>query len=165
MTAHDLRTNPRQAHPRLCTVQGDISDEASISSSIADAKNTFGPINILVANAGIADESRDWPIWETPLEVWKKTYEVNIQGTFLTIKHFLLSAKLAQEEQGKELENLAIVVTGSETGKFGQAGWLPWRSLKTCVDMERSYRICFRQSRTPVRTCSRCQERDRTPEW
>ena len=79
----------------------------------------------MVANAGIADESRDWPIWETPLDVWKKTYEVNIQGTFLTIKHFLLSIKSIQEEQKKELENLAIVVTGSETGKFGQAGRLP----------------------------------------
>ena len=123
VTAHDLRPNTRQAHPQLRTVQGDISDEASISSSIADAKKDFGPINILVANAGITDESRDWPIWEIPLDLWKKTYTVNIQGTFLTIKHFLLSAKSAQEENGKELEHLAIVVTGSETGKFGQAGW------------------------------------------
>ena len=124
VTAYDLRPNTRQSHPRLRTVQGDISDESSISSSIADAKRHFGPINILVANAGIADESRDWPIWETPLEVWKKTYEANVQGTFLTIKHFLQSAKSAQEENGKELEHLAIVVTGSETGKFGQAGLL-----------------------------------------
>ena len=126
MTAHDLRPSTCEAHPCLRAVRGDISDEASISQSIDDARNEFGPVNILVANAGIADESRDWPIWETPLNVWKKTYEVNIQGTFLTIKHFLLSALLSQEEQGKELENLAIVVTGSETGKFGQAGRFLW---------------------------------------
>ena len=45
-----------------------------------------------------------------------------MKGTFLTIKHFLRSVKAAQEAQGTELDNVAIVVTGSETGKFGQEG-------------------------------------------
>jgi NAD(P)-dependent dehydrogenase (short-subunit alcohol dehydrogenase family) len=56
------------------------------------------------------------------LEIWIKTYDTNIRGTFLTIKHFLQSAEDSQNELGKEVDNLAIVVTGSETGKFGQAG-------------------------------------------
>ncbi len=38
------------------------------------------------------------------------------------MKHFLLSAEEAQKEIGKEIKNLTIVVTGSETAKFGQAG-------------------------------------------
>ena len=46
----------------------------------------------------------------------------NVKGTFLTVKHFLLSVKKAQEAQGAELENVAVVITGSETGKFGQEG-------------------------------------------
>jgi NAD(P)-dependent dehydrogenase (short-subunit alcohol dehydrogenase family) len=46
----------------------------------------------------------------------------NVRGTFLTIKHFLLSVQRSQEALGVELENVAIVITGSETGKFGQAG-------------------------------------------
>jgi len=74
----------------------------------------------LVANAGITDESNEYPIWETPLDLWGKTYHTNIRGTFLTIKHFLHSA----------IENLAIVVTGSETGKFGQAGHTEYASGK-----------------------------------
>jgi len=45
-----------------------------------------------------------------------------VRGTFLTIKHFLLSVKKSQEAKGSELENVAIVITGSETGKFGQEG-------------------------------------------
>lgn len=84
----------------------------------------------MVANAGITDESNDYPIWETPLDLWEKTYHTNIRGTFLTIKHFLRSAKSSQEQQGSELENLAIVVTGSETGKFGQAGHTEYASGK-----------------------------------
>ena len=45
---------------------------------------------------------------------------VNVRGTFLTIKHFLKSAEISQEELGAELPNLAVVVTGSECGKFSR---------------------------------------------
>ena len=80
---------------------------------MTSASDRFGPINILVANAGITDESQEYPIWDTPLDLWTKTYDVNIRGTFLTIKHFLRAAQKSQQEMGKELENLAIVVTGT----------------------------------------------------
>lgn len=40
----------------------------------------------------------------------------------MTVKHFLLSVKQSQEAQGGELDNVAVVITGSETGKFGQKG-------------------------------------------
>ncbi|PWY90121.1 putative xylanase/chitin deacetylase [Aspergillus heteromorphus CBS 117.55] len=119
-----------EAYARLHTLQGDIADEESIRSSISQANKRFGPINILIANAGITDESRDYPIWELPLETWDKTYRVNVRGTFLTIKHFLRAAQTAQQTQGKELDNLAIVVTGSETGKFGQENHAEYASGK-----------------------------------
>jgi NAD(P)-dependent dehydrogenase (short-subunit alcohol dehydrogenase family) len=64
------------------------------------------------------------------LDIWEKTCNTNIRGTFLTIKHFLLSAEEAQSSSGKELENLSIVVTGSECGKFGQAGHAEYASGK-----------------------------------
>ncbi|KAF2184453.1 NAD(P)-binding protein [Zopfia rhizophila CBS 207.26] len=124
VTAHDLRENALQAtNPNLFTLQGDISSEPSISSSIAQAARHFGPINILCANAGIADEPSSCPIWEMPVELWEKTYAVNARGTFLTIKHFLKNVGEAQRGmEGEELENVAVVVTGSEAGVFGQAG-------------------------------------------
>lgn len=64
------------------------------------------------------------------METWEDVYRVNVRGTFLTIKHFLLAAKSAQDTLGRELENLAIVVTGSECGKFGQAGHAEYASGK-----------------------------------
>ena len=95
------------------------------------AVSHFGPINILAANAGITNEASHPNIWELDLETWENVYRVNIRGNFLTIKHFLLSAKTAQESAGgKELGNLAIVVTGSECGKFGQAGHVEYASGK-----------------------------------
>ena len=122
VTAHNLRPSSLAANPNLYTIQGDISDEASIEECITSAREYFGSINILAANAGITDESNEYPIWQMPTELWDKTYAVNVRGTFLTIKHFLKSAEISQKELGVELPNLAVVVTGSECGKFGQAG-------------------------------------------
>ena len=130
MTAHDLRAPQPDDHNLVFPVQGDISDEDSIAACIRQAVAKNGPINILCANAGIADESIHPSIWEITLERWENFYKVNIRGTFLTVKHFLLAAKTYQESSGQELDNLAIVVTGSETGKFGQAGHSDYASGK-----------------------------------
>lgn len=122
VSAHDLRPISRASHSNLHVVKGDTTVEESIKACFTDAKNHFGPVNILIANAGITDESHEYPIWDLPEKLWQKVYDVNIKGTFLTIKYFLQSAKASQEELGHELDNLSIVITGSETGKFGQAG-------------------------------------------
>ncbi|TAQ89363.1 hypothetical protein B7494_g2334 [Chlorociboria aeruginascens] len=117
VTAYDTRppTNvPRS--PKLFVIAGDISSESSIKSSMVRAKEKYGPINILIANAGLLDEPSSAPIWKIPVELWESTYNDNIRNTFLTIKHFLLSAEETQAFIGQEIENLAIVVTGSETG-------------------------------------------------
>lgn len=135
VTAHDVRPVKvpsllGEQYARLHTVVGDISDEESIRSCLQQARKRFGPVNILIANAGVTDESNDYSIWEMPLDLWEKTYRTNIRGTFLTIKHFLRAAHAAQDALGKELDNLAIVVTGSECGKFGQAGHSEYASGK-----------------------------------
>ncbi|PYH45814.1 SDR family oxidoreductase/polysaccharide deacetylase family protein [Aspergillus saccharolyticus JOP 1030-1] len=135
VTALDLRPlelaqAPADVYSRLHMLQGDITDEESIRSSVSQATKRFGPINILIANAGITDEGQDYPLWELPLELWEKTYRVNVRGTFLTIKHFLRSAQQTQQALGRELDNLAIVVTGSETGRFGQEGHAEYASGK-----------------------------------
>jgi NAD(P)-dependent dehydrogenase (short-subunit alcohol dehydrogenase family) len=88
------------------------------------------PVNILCANAGITDESNSYPIWEMPTELWDRTYNTNVRGTYLTIKHFLRFVEMAQKYTGKELPNVSVVVTGSETGVFGQAGHVEYASGK-----------------------------------
>jgi NAD(P)-dependent dehydrogenase (short-subunit alcohol dehydrogenase family) len=88
------------------------------------------PVNILCANAGITDESNNYPIWEMPTELWDRTYATNVRGTYLTIKHFLRIVESSQKEIGKELANVSVVVTGSECGVFGQAGHVEYASGK-----------------------------------
>lgn len=131
VTAHDLKPAPESNDPYIFNVSGDISDEDAISKAIQSAVEHFGPINILAANAGITNEASHPSIWDLPLETWENVHRVNVRGCFLTIKHFLQAAIRAQNQNsGKELENLSIIVTGSECGKFGQAGHAEYASGK-----------------------------------
>ncbi|KAF2461679.1 polysaccharide deacetylase [Lineolata rhizophorae] len=133
VSGHDLRppTAP-STDLNLHYIQGDISSEPSVASAIAAAHSRFGPIHILAANAGITDESAAYPIWELPLDLWEKTYATNVRGTFLTVKHFLARAAADKDEAGGggEPPHLAVVLTGSECGKFGQAGHAEYASGK-----------------------------------
>ncbi|ETI22553.1 hypothetical protein G647_06629 [Cladophialophora carrionii CBS 160.54] len=115
---------------RLFPTQGDLTSEASVAEAFKAATDRFGPLNILIANAGITDESSHPPIWEIEESLWDRVNTNNVKGTFLTVKHFLLSIKKAQEAQNRELDNVAIVITGSETGKFGQEGHAEYASGK-----------------------------------
>ncbi|KAL9617052.1 MAG: hypothetical protein Q9160_008125 [Pyrenula sp. 1 TL-2023] len=133
VSAHDVKTIDKTAilapfgqsdSPNLFLVQGDTSSESSISACYSAATKHFKniPPQILIANAGVADESQHPPIWDLSLDSINNVTKVNSVGTLLTIKHFLANVKLYQDSQKTELQSLAIVVTGSECGKFGQAG-------------------------------------------
>lgn len=111
-------------------VEGDLTSESSVAAAFQSATARFGPPCILVANAGITDESTHPRIWELETEKYDKVHANNVRGTFLTAKHFLLSVKKHQEATGKELDNVAIVVTGSETGVFGQEGHVEYAGGK-----------------------------------
>ncbi len=61
----------------------DTSDEAEMRSAIGRLVETFGGIDIVVANAGI---NGVWaPIDDLQPEEWDKTIAVNLRGTYLTL--------------------------------------------------------------------------------
>ena len=64
-----------------------------------------------VANAGIQLFGQDAPVADLDLEVWRRTIDVNLTGTFLTLKH----AVRAMRQRGG-----SIIVTGSPTGLNGE---------------------------------------------
>lgn len=65
-----------------------------------------------------------------PSDLWDRTYAVNVRGTFFTIKHFLKSVEKSQKDTGKDINNVSVVVTGSECGVFGQTGHVEYASGK-----------------------------------
>ncbi|NKX56338.1 SDR family NAD(P)-dependent oxidoreductase [Arthrobacter mobilis] len=83
----------------------DISDETSVEAAYA-AIAADGPLDIVVANAGVQLFGQDAKVGDLDLAVWEKTVAVNQRGTFLTLKH----AVRALEGRGG-----SIICTGSPT--------------------------------------------------
>jgi 3-oxoacyl-[acyl-carrier protein] reductase len=73
---------------RAIAVQADVTKQADIRRLFAEAKRTFGPLDILVNNSGIYEFA---PIEEVTPEHFHKQFDLNVLGLILTsqeaIKH------------------------------------------------------------------------------
>lgn len=81
----------------------DVRDEASVVSMAKQVTAEFGPIDVLVNNAGIAHET---PAMNQTLAEWQRVIEVNLQGTFLCSREF---APIMQQKGGGTIVNMASV--------------------------------------------------------
>ena len=61
-------------------VRCDVADETAVAAAYAEAARAFGPVAILVNNAGAAESA---PFLRTSLELFRRMLEVNLIGTFL----------------------------------------------------------------------------------
>jgi hypothetical protein len=86
--------------------QVDIRDDGAVRQLVADGVEQFGRLDILVANAGVLSWGR---IWELSDEQWNTVIDVNLTGTF----HTLRAAIPAMIEAGN---GGAIVVVSSSAG-------------------------------------------------
>lgn len=65
-------------------VEQDVGEEADWERVIARAVDAHGGLHVLVNNAGIGGARK---LTDTTLEQWRATMRVNLDGTFLGIKH------------------------------------------------------------------------------
>ena len=86
-------------------LEADVSDPEAIKAAYDEIISHFGQLDVLFANAGI--NGRWAPIEDLSVENWQKTIDINLTGTFLTIKHAVPHLK---ETKG------AIVITSSING-------------------------------------------------
>jgi 3-hydroxybutyrate dehydrogenase len=84
----------KQAGGKAMGVVMDVTDEAAVNAGTDLAAQTFGGIDILVANAGIQIVH---PIEDFPFADWKKIIAIHLDGSFLTtkaaIKHMYAGGK------------------------------------------------------------------------
>lgn len=59
----------------------DQNDRASVERALDDASSRFGPLDIISNNAGV-DDPAETPVSETPDEIWRDTFSVNVDGVF-----------------------------------------------------------------------------------
>ena len=65
-------------------------DEAQVTATIANAVRQRGPIQICIANAGIAEGRA---LHKTEMDFWRRMMATNLDGAFLTIRESLRSMR------------------------------------------------------------------------
>jgi 2-hydroxycyclohexanecarboxyl-CoA dehydrogenase len=77
---------------RAIPLQADISDRAQIEAAVGKLRAAFGPVTILVNNAGITGFV---PFEELTDAQWDRMMEVNLKGTFIVTQVALSDMKAA----------------------------------------------------------------------
>lgn len=96
---------------RIIAVPGDVRDRAALQALAQQGVDTFGGLDVVVANAGICIPAA-WD--QTTPEIWGNTLDINVTGVWNTIT--AAAPHLIERGQG------SIVVTSSYAGKKVQ----PW---------------------------------------
>ena len=66
------------------TCQGDTGDEADVERAVRAVRDRHGRLDIGVNSAGTGALA---PVHQLPLDEWRRTMSVNLDGTFLATKH------------------------------------------------------------------------------
>lgn len=91
----------------------DICDESSVEEGYARVSEQGWDLDVIVANAGVQLFGRDAPIADLDLATWRQTVDVNLTGTFLTVKHGVRALRT----QGR---GGSVILTGSPTALNGE---------------------------------------------
>ncbi len=108
---------------RTLAVPCDVSDEAQVNDAAAQAIAAFGSVDILVNNAALW---REWkPFLETPVEDWKRFFDINVMGTVYCCRALLPG--MLERGYGR------IINIASVAGVYGNANMANYSATKGAV--------------------------------
>lgn len=105
--------------PDIFPAVADITDEQSVAELYDTAQAARGPIDVVVANAGIASSA---PAHRTTLDEWNRILTTNLTGAFLTVRPALKG--MAKRKAGR------VVFIASVAGLQGAAYVAPYVASK-----------------------------------
>ncbi|WP_370310341.1 SDR family NAD(P)-dependent oxidoreductase [Sphingobium abikonense] len=106
-----------------------VADDAAVAAALEAAEQAHGVARILVNCAGIAPASKTVGKENAPhpLDIFRRTIEVNLIGSFNLISKFAARAAAAQDVEG---ERAVIVNTASVAAYDGQIGQAAYAASK-----------------------------------
>lgn len=111
------------ASGNIATSVAEATDEAATAAAIAATVESFGGLDILVANAGI--EGRASPVEAQTLENFEEVLRTNVIGVWLALKYGI--------EAMKENGGGSIISLSSMSGVIGFPGFSPYVASKHAV--------------------------------
>jgi NAD(P)-dependent dehydrogenase (short-subunit alcohol dehydrogenase family) len=134
--AEAVAENIRNDGGRAAFVRTDVTDEASVAALMDAAVSSFGALDILVANAGIAEQKG--PVHELDLAAWQKVIDIDLTGVALCNKH--AAARMLENGSGSVI-NMASIL-----GHVGQANSTAYSAAKAgVVNFTRSAALTYAQ--------------------
>jgi len=102
------------------TVRGDVTDGASIDRAFSEVEAVLGPVEVLVANAGI---TRDTLLLRMSEEDFADVIDTNLTGAFRVVKR--ASKGMLKARFGR------VVLISSVVGLYGSAGQVNYAASKS----------------------------------
>lgn len=109
---------------RAIFVKTDVTDTKAVQALIAKTVETYGRLDIMFANAGIA---ADGPIDELDETAWQKTIDINLTGVYLCDKYAI--------DQMRSQGGGVIVNCGSIHSHVGKSGVTAYAATKGGVKL------------------------------
>ena len=110
------------------SVVADVTDAASLDAAIAQVEEKLGPIEVLVANAGI---TKDTLLLRMSDEDFETVVNTNLNGVFRVLKR--VTKSMLKQKFGR------VIMIGSVVGLLGSAGQVNYSATKSAlVGMARS---------------------------
>lgn len=110
---------------RLAFVRVDVREEASVQDLVAAAEQAFGPITVMVANAGIVPNAS---VLDMDVSAWDTAIETNLRGVFLSCQ----AAARSMVTHGTRGRIVSISSIASHVGRLGASAYC---ASKAGVDM------------------------------
>lgn len=108
--------------PGSITVQADVTDGGSLDTAIAEVESALGPIEVLVANAGI---TKDTLLLRMSDEDFEEVINTNLVGVFKVVKRCIKS--MIKAKHGR------IILISSVVGLYGSPGQVNYASSKSAL--------------------------------
>ncbi len=105
-------------------VRADLRSEPEVRALFAQARQRFGRIDTLVANAGVWPPE-PVPLCDLTLARWRETLDTDLTSVFLCCREFLQLVR--QQRRGN------LVLIGSTAGVFGEAGHADYAAAKAAL--------------------------------
>ncbi len=126
--AAETQAEVESAGGKALALQADVSDPASVDAAFGEVESAFGPVTVLVNNAGI---TRDGLLVRMSDEQWSAVLDTNLTGAFHTIRR--ATPGMMKARYGR------IVNVSSASGHMGQAGQANYAAAKAgLVGLSRS---------------------------
>ena len=94
------------ASGQVLAIPTDVTDPTSVKAAFAEARQSFGRLDVLFNNAGMFAVGT--PLEDIPLETWKRVVDVNLTGAFLCAQEAIRMMKAQDPKGGRIINNGSI---------------------------------------------------------